>query len=161
MRTVAKVVAALAATFYLVFGVWAFVAPASFAENIASYPPYNEHLVHDGGAFTIGLGVAALAGLVLSDALTAVLAGVAAGSLLHGVSHIVDDGLGGRSSDPWVVSAIGLVVLCGFVIAARFGRAGTRGRSSARSRPLAASWVAPSSSSTESTTYLAGSGAGH
>lgn len=131
MRVIAKVVAALAAAFYLVFGIWAFGAPESFAENIANYPPYNEHLVRDGGAFTIGLGVAALAGLLLSDALAAVLAGVAAGSLVHGVSHIVDHGLGGRSSDPWTVSAIGIAVLCGFVIVVRSRRAGTRDWSSA------------------------------
>lgn len=126
VRHVAQVVAALAAVFYLVSGIWAFAAPASFAENVANYPPYNEHLVHDGGAFAIVLGVTALAGLLLSDVLTAVLAGVAAGSLVHGVSHIVDRGLGGRSSDPWLVSAIGLVALCGFVIAVRSGQAGAR-----------------------------------
>lgn len=131
MRTVAKAVAALAAAFYLVFGIWAFAAPGSFAEIIANYPPYNEHLVRDGGAFTIGLGVAALAGLLLSDALAAVLAGVTAGSLVHGVSHIVDQGLGGRSSDPWTASAIGIVILCGFVAVVRSRRAGTRDQSSA------------------------------
>lgn len=126
MRVAAKVVAALAGAFYLVVGIWAFAAPESFGENIANYPPYNEHLVRDGGAFTIGLGVAALSGLLLSDALAAALAGVAAASLLHGVSHIVDQGLGGRSSDPWTLSAIGIVTLCGFVVAVRSRRAGTR-----------------------------------
>lgn len=133
MRIVAKVVAALAVAFYLMSGAWAFVAPESFAENIASYPPYNQHLLRDGGAFAMGLGVAALAGLLLPDALTAVLAGVAAGSLMHGVSHIVDRGLGGTSSDPWVVNAIGLAALCGFVIAVWSRRAGARDRSPARS----------------------------
>lgn len=124
MRTVAQIVAVLAAANYLVLGIWAFVAPESFAENIANYPPYNEHLLHDAGAFAIGLGVAALAGLLLSDALAAVLAGVTAASLLHGVSHIMDQELGGRSSDPWTVSAIGLATLCGFMIAMRSRRAG-------------------------------------
>ncbi len=135
MPTAAKVVAALAAAFYLAFGIWAFVAPGSFAENIATYPPYNEHLVHDGGAFAIGLGVAALAALLLSDSLTAVLAGVAAGSLLHGVSHIIDRGLGGRPSDPWLVSVIGLVALGGFVIVIRSRRPGTRSQSSSLRTP--------------------------
>lgn len=119
MRTFAIVVAALAAAFYLVLGIWAFFAPASFAENIATFPPYNEHLTHDLGAFQIGLGIAALAGLALSDALAAVLAGVAAGSLMHGISHIGDTHLGGRDIDPWATSLIGLVALIAFAAAAR------------------------------------------
>ena len=117
MRTFAKIIAALAAVANLVFGIWAFAAPASFAANIATFPPYNEHLTHDAGAFLTGLGVAALAGLLLSDALAAVLAGVAVGSLLHGVSHILDHQLGGRTSDPWTVSVFGLLTLAAFVAA--------------------------------------------
>jgi hypothetical protein len=117
MRTVTKIVTAWAAAYYLFFGVWAFVAPGSFAESIANYPPYNEHLTHDSGAFSIGLGVAALAGLLLYDALAVVLAGLATALLLHGVSHLLDQGLGGRSSDPWTVSVIGLVIVCAFVVA--------------------------------------------
>ena len=93
------------------------------AADIATFPPYNEHLTHDAGAFLTGLGVAALAGLLLSDALAAVLAGVAAGSLLHGVSHILDHDLGGRSSDPWTVSVFGLLTLAGFVAAVATRRA--------------------------------------
>lgn len=110
MRTSIKVVAALAGLFYLTFGIWAFAAPESFFDSIATYPPYNEHLIHDLGAFQIGLGVAALAGAVLSNAMAATLAGVAAASLMHGVSHITDHHLGGRSSDPWTVSLLGLIV---------------------------------------------------
>jgi hypothetical protein len=119
MRTLAKVVALLAGLFYLTFGIWAFAAPESFAENIATFGPYNEHYLHDLGSFQIGLGVAALAGLLLSDALAAVLAGVAAGSLMHSVSHIIDHGLGGRASDPWTVSLIGIAILCAFALAVR------------------------------------------
>ena len=119
MRTIAKVVAALAGLFYLVFGIWAFAGPESFATNIANYGTYNEHLTHDLGAFQIGLGVAALAGVLLSDALAAVLAGVAAGSIMHGISHIMDHGLGGRTSDPWTVSLVGLLVLLAFLFATR------------------------------------------
>jgi hypothetical protein len=133
MRTFARVVAAVAAVFYIGSGVWAFAAPASFAANIAPYPPYNVHLWHDIGAFLIGLGVAALAGLVLSDALAAVLAGVAAASLLHGVSHIVDAGHGGRAIDPWAISLFGLLTLAGFVAALGRRRAGRPGTAAPRS----------------------------
>ena len=119
MRTAGKVVAALAGLFYLTFGVWAFAGPESFATNIANYGTYNEHLTHDLGAFQLGLGVAALAGVLLADALAATLAGVAAGSIMHGVSHIMDHDLGGRTSDPWTVGLVGLVVLLAFLLVAR------------------------------------------
>ncbi|HKR50622.1 MAG TPA: hypothetical protein VJT72_13800 [Pseudonocardiaceae bacterium] len=117
MRTFAKVVAALAAVSYLAFGIWAFAAPESFAENIASFPPYNRHLVHDLGVFGTALGGAAAAGLLFSDVLTATLAAVATGSLMHGISHIVDRGLGGQPSDPWTVSLFGVITLLAFLAA--------------------------------------------
>jgi hypothetical protein len=119
MRTAVRVVAALVGLSYLTSGIWAFAAPASFAANIANYGPYNEHLTHDLGAFQIGLGVAALAGVLLSDALAATLAGVAAASIMHGISHIMDHGMGGRASDPWTVSLAGLVVLLAFLLVVR------------------------------------------
>ena len=123
MRTFAKLVGTLAGLFYLVFGIWAFAGPKSFADNIANYGQYNEHLTHDLGAFQIGLGVAALAGVLLADALAATLAGVAAASIMHGIAHIMDHQLGGRASDPWTVSLVGLLVLLAFLLAARRKRA--------------------------------------
>jgi hypothetical protein len=122
MRSFAKIVAGLAAAFYLVFGIWAFFAPRSFGENIATFAPYNEHLIHDLGAFQIGIGVAALAGLLTANALAAVLAGVAAGSIIHGISHMIDHGLGGRAIDPWATGLIGLVTLAAAIAAVAAGR---------------------------------------
>ncbi|MQA14810.1 MAG: hypothetical protein GEV09_11720 [Pseudonocardiaceae bacterium] len=119
MLTVARWVAVLAGLFYLVFGVWAFAAPASFAETVASFPPYNLHYLHDLGAFQVGLGVALLAAVVWSNALGAVLAGVAAASVLHAVSHVLDQDLGGRASDPYSVGLVALAVLAGLAAAAR------------------------------------------
>ena len=118
MRIFAKIVAAVAAVFYLAFGIWAFAAPESFAENIASFPPYSRHLVHDLGVFGTALGVAAAAGLLLSDALATALAAVATGSLMHGISHVMDRGLGGQPSDPWTVSLFGVLTLLAFLAAA-------------------------------------------
>ncbi|RZS32799.1 hypothetical protein EV193_111184 [Herbihabitans rhizosphaerae] len=123
MRSYARVVAALAAVFYLVFGVWALVAPLSFAANIATYGEPNVHYLHDLGAFQIGIGVAALAGLFLADGLAAVLAGVSAGSIMHAVSHVVDVDLGGRGHDPYATGLIGLLTLVAFIGAVR-SRAG-------------------------------------
>jgi hypothetical protein len=119
MRTYARGLAWFATVVYLAFGLWAFAWPESFAERIASYPPYNLHLIHDLGAFQLGIGAAALGGLLLSDALAAVLAGVATASLMHGVSHILDVDHGGRAIDPWATSALGVAALVAFAAAAR------------------------------------------
>lgn len=119
MHRAAQLVATAAAAFYLGIGVWAFAAPASFFARIATFPPYNEHFLHDIGAFTIGLGAAAVAGLLVSDGLTATLAGVAVGSVLHEAAHVMDRALGGKPSDPWLLGLLALVVVAGAVAAAR------------------------------------------
>jgi hypothetical protein len=119
MRRAAQLVAAAAAVFYLGIGVWAFAAPASFFAHIAAFPPYNEHFLHDIGAFTIGLGAAAVAGLLVSDGLTAVLGGIAVGSVLHEIAHVMDRALGGKPSDPWLLGLLALVVTAGAIAAAR------------------------------------------
>ena len=107
-----------AAAFFLVTGVWAFAAPRSFYDTVATYPPFNEHLFHDIGAFQIGLGVTAVAALVWVDALRVALAGLTAGAVVHAVSHVIDRDLGGRSTDPWTLSAFAvlLVVALGLVL---------------------------------------------
>jgi hypothetical protein len=53
---------ALAATFF-VPSLWAFLDARTFFNEVATFEPYNEHLVHDIGAFQIGIG-AMLAGTV-------------------------------------------------------------------------------------------------
>jgi len=85
-------------------GLWALVAPRSFAGWI-SFPPYNEHLIHDAGAFQIGIGVALLLSLLLDDVLTVALGGFLAGGTLHVFNHAMDGHLGGHSSDPWWLAA--------------------------------------------------------
>jgi hypothetical protein len=119
MRRTAQAVAGFAAVFYLVLGVWAFAAPRSFFDNVGPYPPYNEHFLHDAGSFMLGLGAAALAALVVSDALVAVLTGIAVGSVVHEVAHIMDRLLGGHPSDPYTLGAVALVIVVGLVAAAR------------------------------------------
>ena len=52
----ARYVAVAAGLFLVVFGAWAFFGPKSFFDQIATFQPYNEHLIHDIGAFQIGLG---------------------------------------------------------------------------------------------------------
>jgi hypothetical protein len=62
-----RAVVLLTGSIMLALGFWAFFAPRSFAEQIATFPPYNHHLLHDLGAFQIGIGTAVLLTLVWRD----------------------------------------------------------------------------------------------
>jgi hypothetical protein len=106
-----KVVIALAAVFQVGSGVWAFFAPASFYEAFATFPPYNEHFLHDIGAFLLGIGVALAAALLWRDALFVVLLGGVASASLHWVSHLLDRGQGGAASDPWTLGGFALLLI--------------------------------------------------
>jgi hypothetical protein len=120
-----RAVVLLGATAFLVPGVWSFGWPRSFHEHVAMFDPFNLHLFHDVGAFQIGVGVALLGALVWRDALTVALAGGAAGAFVHAVSHVVDRDLGGRPSDPYLLSALALVLLAGFGLRVRQTGGGT------------------------------------
>jgi hypothetical protein len=61
----------------LAFGIWAFFAPVSFADFVAF--PYNRHLLHDVGAFQIGIGATVLLALLWADSIMVVLAGYVVG----------------------------------------------------------------------------------
>jgi hypothetical protein len=100
------VVLFLSGLFFLVPGVWAFLAPHSFYDQLAPFPPYNRHLLHDIGAFQIGIGAALLLALVSRDAVLVALAGAAAGAIAHFMSHIVDHDLGGKDTDVFVFGAL-------------------------------------------------------
>jgi uncharacterized membrane protein len=91
-------------------GVWAFFAPQSFYDTLATYPPYNRHLFHDIGAFSIGLGFAFLLAMRWRNALTVAIAANAIAAVMHAISHIIDRDLGGKTSDPWLLSAIALAL---------------------------------------------------
>src|SRR5690606_20326423 len=75
---------------FLAPSVWIFVDTQGFAEAVAPWADYGEHVVHDGGACQIGLGVAIVAVLLWQEAIGAVLAGFTAGMLLHALSRLVD-----------------------------------------------------------------------
>lgn len=123
----------------LVAGGWAIAAPAAFFRTIAPFPPYNQHLIHDIGAFQIGLGACLVAGLVASDALLAVLAGNAAGAVAHFASHLMDRAEGGHPSDPVTIGALALLLVLlalARVATTQYVRAATRS-ALATSRPPA------------------------
>ena len=95
----------------LALGAWAFLAPESFVRFI-DYPPYNRHLIHDAGAFQLGIGVTVLLALWWSDALVVALTGFAVASGLHTLSHWTDRSLGGHGSD---VPSLGLLTLVALI----------------------------------------------
>lgn len=80
---------------FLLFGLWAFVAPQSFFDTLATFEPYNAHLVRDIGAFQLGLGAVLLLVAFLPNAHGAALLGVGVGGAFHAVGHVIDRDLGG------------------------------------------------------------------
>jgi len=114
MRTYNRIVigvTVLAGLFTLGGGLWAFLSPVSFYEQVATFPPYNRHFLHDAGAFQIGLGAALLLALSWHDALLVALAGGGAGATVHTISHVLDHDLGGRRADPFGLGILAALML--------------------------------------------------
>ena len=112
---VSSIVIATFGIFTLALGVWALVDTSSFYDNIAEFPPYNRHLLHDVGAFQVGLGAALLFALIWrGDAILAALGGASAGAVTHWIAHVADDGMGGRSSDPYSLGIIAAILALTF-----------------------------------------------
>lgn len=106
-----KVIAALGGVVFLAFGLWAFLDPRAFYKGVAVWPPFNKHFIHDIGAFQIGLGLTLLLALLRGDALFVALAGVGGGAAVHAAAHWIDRDLGGKSTDPWVMTALAALLL--------------------------------------------------
>ena len=88
--------------------------PQSFYDTLATYPPYNTHLFHDVGAFQAGIGATLLFALFSRDALVHVLVGssVGAGAACR-VAHSSTRDLGGKSSDPILLSLLAAGLIAG------------------------------------------------
>ncbi len=115
MRRFAPAAAWLVASFWVGSGLWAFFAPQSFFDQLATFPPYNEHLLHDIGAFSIGLGAVIVFALTRMSAMRSALLGVGVGSVFHVVSHIVD-----YDQKPDPTDIVGLSVVALLTLAAAF-----------------------------------------
>jgi uncharacterized membrane protein len=113
-RRIARAAAFLSAVSMIILGVWAVLQPRSFSDFI-NYAPYNRHLVHDAGAFQIGIGVTLLLALIWSDALLVTLTGFAVASGLHTISHYADRHLGGHDSDVPVLGLFTFIALIGIL----------------------------------------------
>ena len=108
---------------FMTVGLWAFFSPRSFYDAFATYPPFNRHLLRDIGAFNFGLGVTLIAAAMLRDGLLVALVGASAAAVVHGLSHIIDAGDGGRSWDPILFGVLALVVVAAAVMRSREMRA--------------------------------------
>lgn len=111
VRTIVRVVTFAVALFFIALGLWALFSPQSFYDTLATYPPYNRHLFHDVGAFQTGIGATLLFALFRRDALGVALLGTSVGAILHAISHFIDRDLGGKSTDPYLLSALALVIV--------------------------------------------------
>ncbi len=107
-------IAGAAAAFFLFFGLWPLLDPMNFYEEVADFPPYNEHFLHDVGAFQIGLGLTlALALFWRSDALLVALIGSGVAAALHVWAHVVDEDQGGSSGDTIFLGILAVLLLAG------------------------------------------------
>ena len=116
-----RTVAVVAGLVFVGFGLWAFFDPRSFYEQLAEFPPYNRHFIHDIGAFQIAMGSVLLLATVWADSIAAALGGTAVGAIFHAVAHVQDRDLGGKSSDPWVFGVLAAVLAIA-AVARRRGR---------------------------------------
>ena len=119
-----RVVGAVVGVFYLVTGVWAFLAPMSFFSSVATFAPLNIHLLHDVGAFQIGLGLALIVPVALRAPLRAPLIAVLGASLLHVLAHVEDIRLGGHpTTDLPVLTLICIALAVALLVEVKARRA--------------------------------------
>lgn len=106
--------------FFGLQGLWAFLAPRSFFDALATFEPYNAHLIRDIGTMQVGLGVAGLAGSRRVPAVVVALAGLTAFQVLHVASHVIDRDDGGRPLlDITGLSVLALLTMAALVRARR------------------------------------------
>jgi uncharacterized membrane protein len=107
----ARAIGAVIGVFYLVTGAWAFLAPLSFFSAVATFAPLNIHLLHDAGAFQVGLGLALTVPIALRAPMRASLIAVLGASVLHVLAHVEDIRLGGHPTTDLPVLALICVAL--------------------------------------------------
>lgn len=108
------ILTALGAAVFLVFGLWSFLDPRSFFEQLAHFEPYNVHFLHDVGAFQVGIGATlAIALWRRTDAIFAALGGAGVGAAFHVAAHIRDHDLGGSVRDTMGLAVVAALLLIG------------------------------------------------
>lgn len=117
---VARILSAIIGAFYAFTGLWSFFFPTGFYTTVANFTPYNLHLLHDVGAFQVGMGLVLLAAAATGRGLLPALFGVLIGSLLHLVAHTMDIRLGGHpATDIPALAAIAAVLGVAFYLELR------------------------------------------
>ena len=111
MKGIAQRIALVVGVGFVGFGLWAFLAPQSFVDALATFKPYNRHFVHDIGSFQVGLGAVLIFAATIRDGLLAALSGVAIGSGFHVVSHLLDRHIGGKPGRDIAFFAVMTLVL--------------------------------------------------
>ncbi len=101
------ILTAMSGLFMTGAGVWALGWPRNFA-NVTDYA-FNEHFIHDAGAFQVGIGVGLLLALIWRDAIATVLACFVVANSIHAVNHVVDLHSGGHDSDAWLIGAVSVL----------------------------------------------------
>ena len=90
MKTYVRAVLVVFAVFELVLGLWLTFSPRTFYDHVPTVdwdPPYNDHLFHDVGGTSLGLGIVLAAAAIRLDRY---LAGVALlAYLAFTVTHMV------------------------------------------------------------------------
>ena len=113
VRTVVRIVVFVVSLFFIVLGIWALVGPDSFFDKLATFYPKNIHLLHDVGAFQLGIGATLLFALFRRDALGVVLMGTSVGAVAHEITHIVDRSRGASNTqnEPYLLGLLALVLV--------------------------------------------------
>jgi hypothetical protein len=119
-RVFVTIAAIVAGGFMLVFGVWSLLFSRSFAALI-DFPPYNEHLLHDVGAFQIGIGVSVLVSLMWSDSIGVALVALIVAGTIHSINHALDRPLGGHAYDQWGLAGLVLLAAAALIMHLRGG----------------------------------------
>lgn len=102
----------------LAFGFWALLWPPSVCP-LHRLPPYNEHLLHDVGAFQIGIGAILLLSLFWSDTVALSLFGFVVSGWIHASHHALDLDLGGHASDQWFLGLLALLATLALIVRLR------------------------------------------
>jgi hypothetical protein len=114
-RAFVIIAAIIVGSFMLIFGAWSLLFPRSF-DAFIDFPPYNENLLHDVGAFQIGIGISMLLSLMWSNGIGIALVGFIVAGAIHSINHALDRHLGGQPLDQWELAGHVLVALAALIV---------------------------------------------